>query len=96
MKRRVLLGVLAVMIIALQARLWIGDGSLAHVSALRSQVESKQTTNEVKTERNRVLKAEIGDLKNGVDSIEQKARSELGMIRQGETFFMIVPREEER
>jgi cell division protein FtsB len=88
--RRVLIGILVIMMIALQARLWIGDGSLAEVSALRREVVRKQAENETKTERNRVLKAEIRDLKNGVDAIEEKARSELGMIKKGETFFMIV------
>lgn len=96
MMRRAVIIVLAMMIIALQARLWIGDGSLAHVSGLRSQVEAKRTANEIRIERNRVLRAEIRNLKNGVDSIEQKARSELGMIKEGETFFMIVPPEGER
>lgn len=96
MLRRAVIVVLAMMIIALQARLWIGDGSLAHVSGLRSQVETKRTANEIRTERNRVLRAEIRNLKNGVDSIEQKARSELGMIKEGETFFMIVPPEGKR
>ena len=71
-------------------RLWIGEGSLAHVSALQAQVTRKAAENEVREQRNQVLRAEIIELKSGLESIEEKARSELGMIKKGETFYLLV------
>lgn len=88
--RRGLLAVLALMVLGLQARLWIGEGSLAHVNALEDRVQRQQSANESKTQRNRILRAEIRDLKSGLGAIEEKARSELGLIKEGETFFMLV------
>ena len=74
----------------LQVRLWGGEGSLAHVDSLSQRVALKNETNESRRQRNRVLVAEIKDLKNGLDAVEELARSEFGLIRDGETFFLIV------
>lgn len=87
---RATMAVLVLMFVWLQGRLWIGEGSLAHVSALEDRVEIEKAANESKVQRNKVLRAEIRDLKSGLDSIEEKARSELGLIREGETFFLVV------
>lgn len=94
--RRIIIGVLIIIGIGLQTRLWVGDGSLAHVSTLREEVETKEAVNETRAQRNKILEAEIKNLKSGVESIEEKARSELGMIKEGETFFMIVEEEQYR
>ena len=67
-----------------------GEGSLAHVDSLSQRVALKIETNESRRQRNRVLVAEIKDLKNGLDAVEELARSEFGLIRDGETFFLIV------
>lgn len=88
--RRGLIAVLTLMLLGLQARLWVGEGSLAQVSALDDRVELARSANEGKVERNRVLRAEIRDLKSGLESIEEKARREFGMIREDETFFLLV------
>lgn len=88
--RRVIIGVLIITGVVLQSRLWVGEGSLAQVSSLRDEVESKRAANETKVQRNEILKAEIRSLKKGLTAIEEKARSELGLIKEGETFFMIV------
>lgn len=74
----------------LQARLWAGEGSLAHVDALSYRVALTIETNESRRQRNRVLVAEIQDLKKGLAAVEELARSEFGLIRDGETFFLIV------
>ena len=74
----------------LQGRLWVGEGSLAHVDALSQRVSLKVETNESRRQRNRILMAEIQDLKNGLAAVEELARSEFGLIRDGETFFLII------
>ncbi len=81
---------LAVLLLGLQVRLWIGESSLAHVSALQGRVELGLAANETRLQRNRILRAEITDLKNGLASIEEKARSDFGLIKEGETFFLLV------
>ena len=87
---RVLIGLMALTIVGLQARLWVGQGSFAHVSGLSEQVQLRAAANESKAQRNEILKAEIKDLREGLDAVEDIARSELGLIRKGETFFMLV------
>lgn len=84
------MAVLALMLLGLQARLWVGEGSLAHVSALQDRVALARAANDSKVERNKVLRAEIRDLKDGLESIEEKARREFGMIKEDETFFLLV------
>ena len=74
----------------LQYRLWIGQGSFAHVNDLRAVVEQRTAENEVRRQRNDILKAEILDLKQGLAAVEDIARSELGLIKKGETFFLLV------
>lgn len=87
---KVLVAILIFVVIALQYRLWIGEGSIAHVVRLEDQIEKQKSENERLKERNRLLAAEVESLKNGTDSIEARARSQMGMIKEGETFFMIV------
>jgi len=74
----------------LQLRLWIGDGSLAEVWQLRGEIEKQQQENHVLAERNRRLAAEVKDLKEGMDAVEERARSQLGMIKKDETFYLII------
>ncbi|MDA0791498.1 MAG: septum formation initiator family protein [Proteobacteria bacterium] len=81
---------LLLLIGGLQYRLWVGEGSLAHVSTLSTQLDTSAAGNKAMAERNAVLKAEIVDLKQGVDAIEEKARSEFGLIKRDETFFLLV------
>ena len=91
---KTIVAVLVVMLVGLQFRLWAGEGSFAHVNGLGQKVEHAGAVNQVKEQRNKVLRAEIRDLKSGYDSIEEKARVELGFIKEGETFFMLVEQEE--
>jgi cell division protein FtsB len=70
--------------------LWVGEGSLAQVSGLQVRIERESAENMIKEKRNQVLRAEVVELKSGLESIEEKARSEFGLIKQGETFFLLV------
>ena len=74
---------------ALQYRLWVGEGSLAHVAQLKQQIAEQQRENEKLLERNRVLTAEVIELKQGLETIEERARHELGMVKEGETLFQL-------
>ena len=87
---RILVAIFILMTVGLQARLWIGEGSLAHVSGLRSEVDRQTAENQRKHRRNDILKAEIMDLRDGLEAIEAKARNELGLIKEGETFFLLL------
>ena len=74
---------------ALQYRLWVGEGSLAHVAQLKQDIADQQQQNEQLLERNRVLTAEVIELKQGLETIEERARHELGMVKEGETLFQL-------
>ena len=65
-------------------------GSVAEVWELRQAVERQRAENEALRERNLALEAEVADLKQGLAAIEERARTELGMIREGEVFYQIV------
>ena len=80
----------ACLISVLQFQVWLGDNSVRTLSALKNEISLQKDTNHALNERNRELEIEIVDLKTGVESIEERARSELGMIEKGETFFLIV------
>jgi len=81
---------LFVLLLSLQYRLWVGDGSLAEVWDLYQQVEVQRDENQRLRERNQALEAEVQDLKQGLGAIEERAREELGMIKEGETFYQII------
>ncbi|MCK9531152.1 MAG: cell division protein FtsB [Gammaproteobacteria bacterium] len=87
---RTLIATLLVVFVLLQYRLWFGDGSLIKVWQLKQALIEQQNENQRLSERNRVLEAEVRDLKEGVAAIEERARTELGMIRDGETFYQVV------
>jgi cell division protein FtsB len=88
--RKVVTVVLTLLLAATQYRLWIADGGLAHTHRLRAEVEAQTTDNVRLAARNAALDAEIADLKSGVAAIESRARTTLGMVRDGETFFLVV------
>lgn len=86
--------VLVVLLLLLQYRLWFSHDGLPSVLHLHRAVAIQKQENTKLTERNNVLAAEVHDLKSGLDALEERARSELGMIKQGETFFQIIDEEE--
>jgi|TARA_B100000519_G_C13866783_1_gene261628 cell division protein FtsB len=87
---RHLLFIFALLIVVLQFQLWIGDNSVRTLNSLKGEVSQQKSINLALEERNKKLEIEIVDLKTGVEAIEERARSELGMIEKGETFFLIV------
>lgn len=87
---KVLVAVLLMLFALLQYRLWLSDGGLLKVWQLHQAVIRQQEENQQLLERNRALEAEVRDLKEGLAAIEERARSELGMIREGETFYQVV------
>jgi cell division protein FtsB len=82
--------VLVVLLAALQYRLWVGEGSLGEITVLRREIREQQAELERLRDRNRALHAEVEDLKRGLEAIEERARSEMGMIKEGEVFYQIV------
>ncbi len=83
----------------LQYRLWLGEANLRETWQLKAQIEQQVLDNARLIQRNSELEAEVKDLKRGLSAIEERARSELGMIREGETFIQLVepvPQKEKR
>jgi len=87
---KVLLTLLVVLFVALQLRLWFGEGSIQEVWRLRTEVDASRTEVLRLTMRNQALAAEVADLKSGLDAIEERARADLGMVGKGEAFFQFV------
>ena len=82
--------VLILLLAGLQYRLWVGDGSLAQVTDLQRQIAEQQGENERLLERNRILEAEVLELKQGMETVEERARHELGMVKEGETLYQLA------
>jgi len=87
---RLLALVLLVLLVVLQMRLWKGEGSWTAEQELKVQVEEQRAENAKLKERNAALAAEVEDLKTGETAVEERARSELGMVKPGETFYRVV------
>ena len=90
---RWLLGVLLLILVFLQYRLWIAEGSLAEQKRLERQVEEQSTINQSLRERNAVLEREVLELQTGNRGVEQRAREQLGLVREGETFYQFVEKD---
>jgi len=82
--------IMVFLLLLLQYRLWTGNGSLVEVNLLKDEIEKIGNENENLKERNLSLTAEVFDLKQGHEAIEEIARSEMGMIKDGETFYQII------
>jgi cell division protein FtsB len=87
---RIFAALLAIILILLQGRLWFGDKGLGEVAGLKASVETQRAANMEQTERNRQLSAEVANLKTGLTALEERARSELGMVSASETFYQVV------
>jgi cell division protein FtsB len=87
---RVLVLGLVLILAALQYRLWVNPGSVHELWRLRQEIAAQRAENARLLERNQALQAEVLDLKNGLEAIEERARLELGMVKDGEVFYQIV------
>ena len=85
-----LLILLLVMLVGLQYRLWVGDGGIAQGIQLKMHIAEQKAENERLFERNRVMDAEVMELKKGLETVEERARYELGMVKEGETLYLLT------
>lgn len=81
---------LLLLLLALQAKLWFGEGGWRQAKSLQQTVSEQRAENARLQQRNDALSAEVEDLKSGETAVEERARSELGMIKPGETFYRVV------
>ncbi len=87
--------ILLLLLAALQYRIWAGQGGVPEVMELAALKAAQLEENQALEERNLSLLAEVIDLKEGMDVIEERARSEMGMIKEDETFYRIIPRDDQ-
>jgi len=88
---RALLAILLLVLIMLQVKMWFGEGGYSDVRRLEQRVEEQARENESLALRNQELQAEVEDLRQGLHAVEERARSELGMVKENEEFYQIVP-----
>ena len=82
--------VLALLLVLLQFELWFGAGGLRGLEEREDRLDASREETRKLEARNRALEAEVDDLKSGLEAMEERARSDLGMIREGETFIQVV------
>lgn len=87
---KIFAALLFVLLMGLQWRLWFGDGAYREMAALEQEVEKMVEKNTQQMQRNQMLEAEVQDLKHRMAALEERARTNLGMIRKGESFFQHV------
>ena len=90
MSHRVLLGILLLLFVLLQYAIWVGKNSVLDLIALNSTLTELTEQNVTLRKRNDRLHAEVIDIKSRLSAIEARARSELGLVKPGETFFQII------
>ena len=87
---KILTTALAFAFLNLQYQLWLGDNSVRELNMLEVELDAQRMVNQKFEQRNNILEIEVLDLKTGLEAVEERARSELGMIGQGETFYLII------
>ncbi|MEG2630840.1 MAG: septum formation initiator family protein [Comamonas sp.] len=92
MVNRIVPLVLLLLLAAVHAQLWLGHGSVAYVQELREQIDGQNAANALVRQENERLQVEVNDLKNGLEMVEAKARSELGMLKPNEIFVQVTHR----
>jgi cell division protein FtsB len=87
---KIFIAIIILLIIHFQYRIWVGDGSVAQIDAYQQRLDDLKKQVEEKRQRNEALYAEVLDLRKGQEAIEERARDELGMIKEDETFFHVL------
>jgi cell division protein FtsB len=87
---RIFAGTLCVLLLGLQLTWWFGKGGLRDVGKLEQQIQGQEKELEVLRNRNGKLAAEVVDLKQGLEAVEEIARSEMGMVKEGEIFYQLI------
>lgn len=90
---KLIVAILFVLLMWLQYKLWLGDGGIPEVLELEAEIETVQSEVNTLQERNRALNAEVMDLKKGIEAIEERARSEMGMIKKDEIYYQVIDRD---
>jgi len=90
---KLIAAILFVLLIWLQYKLWLGDGGIPEVLELEQEIETVQTEVNTLQERNKALNAEVMDLKKGIEAIEERARSEMGMVKKDEIYYQVIDNE---
>lgn len=85
--------ILVVLFIWLQYKLWLGDGGIPEVLEMEREIDAVQVEVNRLEERNKALNAEVLDLKKGIEAIEERARSEMGMIKKDEMYYQVIDRD---
>ena len=81
-----LIALLLILLVGLQIRLWFGEGGLEERARLQVRIEQQREINDALRERNRRLEVEVLELQQGLETIEERARSDLGMVKEGEIY----------
>ena len=92
MVSRIVPVILLALLGALHAQLWLGRGSVPRVNEMQRQIDAQKAANDHARQINARLTSEVHDLKEGLDMVEEKARSELGMVRPNEVYVQFSPR----
>ncbi|MBV8248998.1 MAG: septum formation initiator family protein [Comamonas sp.] len=92
MVNRVVCVVLLALLAAIHAQLWLGHGSMAYVQELQQQIKDQYAANALEKSENDRLESEVNDLKDGLSTVEEKARYELGMVKANEIFIQVSKR----
>lgn len=87
---RITAAVLLLAVLWMQYRLWLSSDGMQDVWRLQKAVAEQREANRILRERNAALEAEVRDLKEGLEAVEERARTELGMIGEGETFYQVI------
>ena len=81
---------LLILLAGMQYRLWVGPGSWAQIASIEREIETQREHNSHLIARNQMLAGEVLSLKSGNEAVEEHARNDLGMIKRGETFYLVV------
>jgi cell division protein FtsB len=89
-RQKFLIYTLIGLLVVLQYPLWFGSGGVLTLWRLNREIAAQKVDNAQLKERNAALEAEVNDLKQGYEAIEERARTELGMVKKGETFYQVI------